>query len=192
MLVTDLGLQSRSMTEPDAFLVVGRVLRPHGIRGLVIVGSLTNQPHRFDVGNQLLAGPERLPVTIKSVQPYKGKLMMSFKEVNGIEQAASCRHYDLAIPSSEAGLPPEGEVWAYALEGLPVVDEAGSTVATAVAVVDNPAHELLHCKDLAGREFFVPMVSEFIAPIAPGATQITIFPIEGMLPDDEPETSSPG
>jgi 16S rRNA processing protein RimM len=152
------------------------------VHGLVVVASLTDQPERFTPGAVLYAGPQRVRLSVRSVRPYKGKLLVGFEEVRDRDAAEALRRADLAISAADVGPPPEGAVWARDIEGLPVFDAEGNELGRVVAVAANPAHDLLIVTDPAGQEFIVPMVSAFVDPIRPGATRVVIRPIPGLLP----------
>ncbi len=64
-------------------LVVGRVGRPHGIRGEVAVEVRTDDPgQRFASGCVLATQPEALgPLTVTSARPHAGGLIVSFSGV---------------------------------------------------------------------------------------------------------------
>jgi len=165
--------------------LVGRVLRAHGVHGGLVVEPLTNQPHRFEVGRVLLLGPERRRVTITAASPYKGRLLVRLAEVGDREAAESLRRQDLCVRPEDVGEPPPGEVWASDLEGLDVVDDSGRLLGTVSAVIDNPAHDLLAVADPEGREFLVPLVEAFVAPLAPGMERVVVHPIPGLLAGDD-------
>ena len=64
-------------------LVVGRVLRPHGVRGEVVVDVRTDSPaERFAVGSVLQTDPAAAgPLTIDAVRPHQGRLLVDVRGV---------------------------------------------------------------------------------------------------------------
>lgn len=152
-----------------------------------MVESFTNQPRRFAPGSRLLVGPNATPVTVTDASPYKGRLLVRLDEVTDRDAAESLRRFDLAVPDEDVGEPPPGEVWAADLEGLPVVEgsAAGAVIGTVVAVLANPAHDLLVVADPAGREFMIPLVEAFVDEILPGTDSVVVHPIPGMLPESD-------
>ena len=60
-------------------LTVGQIVRPHGIRGEVIVFSRTDEPElRFREGSVFIAGSSHL--TIATVRPHLGRFLIFFVE----------------------------------------------------------------------------------------------------------------
>lgn len=166
--------------------VVGRVMRAHGVHGALVVESLTNQPDRFAPGARLLVGSARVPMTVRESSPYKGRIRLRLDAVTDRDAAEALRRQDIAIAADDVGEPPPGEVWAADLEGLPVHAGAaeGVRIGTVVAVLDNPAHDLLLVADPGGREFMVPIVEEFVDALEAGLDRVVVHPIPGLLPED--------
>lgn len=159
-------------------------MRAHGVHGAVVVEAFTNQPDRFAPGARLLVGADRRAVTVRDSTPYKGRVLLRLDEVTDRDGAESLRRQDVAIAAEDVGDAPPGEVWAADLEGLPVHSgtAGGELIGTVVAVLDNPAHDLLLVEDPDGREFMVPMVEEFVDALEPGLDRIVVHPIPGLLP----------
>lgn len=161
-------------------------MRAHGIHGALVVEPLTNQPDRFAPGVCLLVGAGRVPMTVRDSTPYKGRILLRLDGVTDRDGAESLRRQDIAIAAEDVGDPPPGEVWAADLEGLPVHTggAGGDLVGTVVAVLDNPAHDLLLVQAPNGREFLVPIVEEFVDALEPGLDRVVVHLIPGLLPDD--------
>src|SRR6266536_2263361 len=72
-------------------LVVGRIGRPHGIRGEVTVQVRTDDPgRRFAAGTVLATEPAALgPLTVMSSRWHSGRLLVSFAGPTGVTQRAS-------------------------------------------------------------------------------------------------------
>ena len=112
-------------------LVVGRVTRPHGIRGEVSVEVRTDEPdRRFAVGRVLATDPVAAgPLTVESVRWHSGRLLVRFAGVADRNRAEDLRGIWLTLDSAEAG--PTGdpdEFHDHELIGLAVVTTAGEPV----------------------------------------------------------------
>jgi 16S rRNA processing protein RimM len=124
---------------PDDRLEVGRVVKPHGLQGEVVVVAITNRTERFAAGNHLwVDGTEHAIVTSR---PHQDRWLLRFDDVADRTAAESLRGAVLtAEPFDEA---PEGEVWVHELVGAEVVDRSGAPIGVVTAVEANPAHDLL-------------------------------------------------
>ena len=112
-------------------LVVGRVTRPHGVRGEVSVEVRTDDPDlRFSVGRVMATDPAAAgPLTVESVRWHSGRLLIRFDGIADRNQAEELRGTWLTLDSAEAG--PTGdpdEFHDHELIGLAVVTTSGEPV----------------------------------------------------------------
>lgn len=120
-------------------LEIGRVIRPHGLRGEVVVELVTNRTDRL-TPETVLAGP-RGPLRISASRPFQARHLVRFDGVDTREQAELLRDFVLrAEPLDE---PDSDALWVHELVGAEVRDAAGAALGTVKAVEDNPASDLL-------------------------------------------------
>src|ERR1700722_5970002 len=112
-------------------LVVGRVTRPHGVRGEVSVEVRTDDPDlRFAVGRVMATDPAAAgPPTVEAVRWHSGRLLIRFAGIADRNQAEELRGTWLTLDSAEVG--PTGdpdEFHDHELIGLAVVTTSGQPV----------------------------------------------------------------
>jgi 16S rRNA processing protein RimM len=152
-------------------LEVGRVARPHGLKGEVIVELVSNRPEeRLAPGAQLATDDGELEVV--SSTPHHHRWIVRFAGVDDREGADRLRG---AVLRGEP-LDEDGTLWVHELIGAQVFDRAGGCVGSVVAVEPNPASDLLVVA-VGDREHLVPMV--FVVETEPG--RIVIDPPEGLF-----------
>jgi 16S rRNA processing protein RimM len=135
------------MPEPDR-LVVGRILRPHGVRGELSVEVLSDAPERFTPGAELGIGdpdgPEPpAPAVVRAARLHLGRLLLSLEGVTDRDAADRLRGAWLSIPVAAARPLDPGEFWPHQLVGLTVVDRQGRRRGRVADVVPGAAHDLL-------------------------------------------------
>jgi 16S rRNA processing protein RimM len=112
-------------------LVVGRVTRPHGIRGEVSVEVRTDDPDlRFAVGRVIATDPVAAgPLTVESVRWHSGRLLIRFDGIADRNQAEELRGTWLTLDSAEVGSTGDpDEFHDHELIGLAVVTTSGEPV----------------------------------------------------------------
>jgi 16S rRNA processing protein RimM len=123
-------------------LEIGRVVRPHGLRGQVVVELWTNRTERMAPGAGLSGPTGELEVERATRQAPVGgrdRWLVSFHGVDGREDAEALRGAVLRAP-----LLPDGDAWwVHELIGAEVVDLAGTPIGIVEAVEANPASDLL-------------------------------------------------
>ena len=116
-------------------LVVGHVIRPHGIRGEVVVQVRTDEPEqRFAPGSVLVTdrGPA---LTVESVRPHQGRLIVVFDGVYDRDLADELRGVELCVDSTSLTPPADpDEFHDHQLVGLAAVDTAGDALGEVVRV----------------------------------------------------------
>src|SRR5215469_3322414 len=83
-------------------VTVGRIGRPHGVRGYVVVGVRTDEPAlRFAPGSRLDTDPEDVgPLTVAAVRSHSGELLVRFEGVSDRDAAGELRGTWLIVDSS--------------------------------------------------------------------------------------------
>ena len=112
-------------------LVVGRVTRPHGVRGEVSVEVRTDDPDlRFAVGRVMATDPAAAgPLTVESVRWHSGRLLIQFAGIADRNQAEELRGTWLTLDSAEVGSTGDpDEFHDHELIGLAVVTTLGEPV----------------------------------------------------------------
>jgi 16S rRNA processing protein RimM len=148
-------------------LEVGRIDRPHGVRGEVAVSLVTNRLERLAPGSVLLTLDGELIVT--SSRPHKGRHLVQFEGVHTREAAEALRG---VVLSAEPISDPD-EVWVHDLINSRVIDQRGVDRGIVVGVIENPASDLLELEDGS----LVPV--RFVTAAAKGS--LTIDAPEGLF-----------
>lgn len=119
-------------------LEVGRIDRPHGLRGEVVVRLTSNNLERVGGGAVLDAGGR--PLTVDASRKHKDRWIVTFAEVRDREDAESLAGTVLRAPAVEGDAQ---SYWVHDLIGSAVVDVAGEDHGTVVEVLENPASDVL-------------------------------------------------
>lgn len=162
-------------------LTVGQIVRPHGIRGEVIVDVRTDEPERrFREGAVLVAGPSQL--TVASARPHLGRLIVTFQEVPDRDAAEAVRGQVLEVDSDSLEAPEDPEEFHdHQLAGLSVVDTAGVTIGVIQRVEHAPAHDLLVVPLADGRTGYIPFVKEIVPTVDLAGGKVIVDPPGGLL-----------
>ena len=150
-------------------LEVGRIARAHGLGGEVVVDLVSDYPDiRLAPGSRLWSGEDEL--IVKSARPLQDRWLVRLEDVD--DRAAAERL--AGRPLTAEPIEDPDALWVHELVGSRVVEEGSGTVrGRVVAVVANPAHELLELDSGA----LVPVV--FVRSCEDGVT--VIAPPEGLF-----------
>jgi 16S rRNA processing protein RimM len=183
--------------------VVGRIARPHGIRGQVVVNLETDFPHeRFQpgaafyvkrsvlerpegrslpatpVGDGLQAVPERL--VIATVRFHNERPIIGFEGVGDMNAAIALAGSELRIPVERLATLPPDMFYRHDLVGCAVDTANGSTIGTVTDVEGTLGGSRLVVTTSRG-EVLVPLAAEICRSIDVAGKRIVIEPPEGLL-----------
>jgi 16S rRNA processing protein RimM len=168
-------------------VVVGRIGRPHGVRGEVTVEVRTDDPDlRFVPGASFLTDPPaRGPLTVTGVHWHSGTLLLRLAGPDGQpldsrEAAETVRDTELLV--DVADLPPleDGSYYDHQLVGLTARTSDG-TVLGEVTAVRHEAQDLLVIRRPEGGEVLLPFVAALVPTVDVAGGFLVADPPEGLL-----------
>jgi 16S rRNA processing protein RimM len=165
-------------------LVVGEILRPHGIRGEVVIQVTTDDPAaRYVAGSALATDPASAgPLRIESVRPHQGRLIAAFEGVLDRDAAEALRGVLLCVDSAD--LPPPDdpdEFHDFQLIGLAAVDQDGAPLGEIVGVQHAPSADLLVLRRPDGHRALVPFVTAIVPAVDLDSGRVVLTPPGGLL-----------
>ncbi|MFT4128055.1 MAG: ribosome maturation factor RimM [Gordonia sp. (in: high G+C Gram-positive bacteria)] len=168
-------------------LVVGRVVKSHGVRGEIVVDIRTDDPDtRFAVGATLHGRAPRgggdHTYTVTAARQHAGRLLLSVAGVTDRAAADALRGTLFLIDAADVDSTDDPDAfYDHELEGLPVITTAGADVGILESVLHLPANDVLAVRTPDGREILVPFVREIVPTV--GADRVEIDPPDGLLDD---------
>jgi 16S rRNA processing protein RimM len=164
-------------------VVVGRIGRPHGVRGEVTVEVRTDDPElRFAPGTVLITDPaDRGPLTLAGRRWHREVLLLAIEGVDSREQAEELRDTRLLVPVAELPALEDPDVfYDHQLVGLAARLSDGSPLGE-VAAVRHEGTELLVVRRPDGDEVLVPFVAAIVPTVDLAGGFLVVDPPEGLL-----------
>lgn len=166
----------------DARVVVGYVRRAHGIRGDLIVRSLSDDPDRFAVGSEFLSDETpAVRYTVVQSRLYNDGRLVRFDGVEDRTSAERLKGVSLTIAASDRRTLEDDEYWPDDLVGLVVIDTAERRLGEVTDVVLGDAQDRLVVTTSDGSVVEVPFVAAIVGDIEGGS--IRLDPPEGLFPE---------
>ena len=152
---------------PTGLLHVGRLGRPHGVRGEMYVDIFNSHAKRVAIGSKLWVAGKWYEISKSKAQAERW--LMTFKDLDDRNIAERLTNSDVyGYPIDDPSV-----VWVHEMVGSTVVDTQGNDYGVCVAVIDNPAHPIMELESGA----LVP--TPFIVSNVDGC--ITIDPPAGLF-----------
>ena len=168
-------------------VVVGRIGRPHGIRGEVTVESRTDEPdERFAPGAVLSVDGPVHELTVDRTHWHSGRLLITFHGVDDRNAAEALRGLLLHVDRDDDDVPDDpDEYYDSTLVGCQVTLADGAQVGIVTEVVHLPAQDLLAVRTRDDRDVLVPFVRAMVPEVDPASRRIVIDPPPGLLEEVE-------
>jgi 16S rRNA processing protein RimM len=159
----------------DKYLVIGQVLRPHGVKGGVKVRVLSDAPDRFSgLGYVYLkrgGAYERVPVD--SVLGEGERTVVNLRGVNGRDAAEALRGEYLYVRREDAPPLPKDAYYVCDLVGCAVYDTEGAALGTLFDVLQTGAADVYVVKK-DGRELLFPALRRLLVTVDIGRRRIVV------------------
>ena len=176
------------MATYEELVIVGRVRRPHGVRGEVLIEPLTDEPDAvYASGRRVFGGTVEGPMpgdapelTVIETRPFKDGLLVRFEEIGDRTAAELWNGRLLLVPESELTPLEEGEVYQHELKGMTVELSSGEVVGEVTDVFEVPQGLLLDVARERGT-VLVPFSGDIIVGVDRARRVVRIEPPEGLL-----------
>jgi 16S rRNA processing protein RimM len=181
------------MANWEDMVVVGRIARPHGLRGHVIVNPETDfVDERFRPGAEVwirsAGGARRLTIVAARVQG--GRPVVAFDGLARLEDVEEMSGLELRIPEDALQPLEPGRYYEHQLVGCTVETIDGAAVGPVVRVEGGAGSSRLVVEGRSG-EVLIPLAVDICVEIDIAARRIRIQPPEGLLELNEAGPKGP-
>lgn len=171
----------------DDMVTVGRVARPHGLKGQVVVNPETDFVEaRFAPGQVLHVeqGTEIRPLTVASMRVHLGRPIVGFEGFARVEDVEWLAGKDLRVPEEALTPLDEGTYYHHQLVGCAVETGDGMRIGEVTAVEGTAGGSRLIVRGPRG-EVQIPLAVDIVPTIDVAARRIVVTPPEGLLDVNE-------
>lgn len=159
------------MSVPEGLLQVGKVGRPHGVKGDVFIDLTTDRTERVAVGARLFARDRWYTVEQSHRSNRRWRV-----HLDGVDDRSAAERLTGVVLHAEPIDDPEA-LWIHQLIGATVVETDGTPRGRCVSVIDNPAADLLELDSGA----LVPANFIAAADRTPDGMVVTVDPPDGLF-----------
>lgn len=163
-------------------MLVGRIVRPHGVHGEVNMKALTAYPEHLSPQMQLYVGARHQPLTIRRIRRRdEVMLLVQFEGINDRNAAESLReemvyvHIDNAVPLEE------DEYYLYQIEGIKVVTSDGEELGQITDIIETGANDVYIITAPDGAEHLIPAIEDVIQSVDVAEGLMVVRLLDGLL-----------
>jgi 16S rRNA processing protein RimM len=165
---------------------IGRVVKPHGLKGELVVSGVRLSAEEFAALGPLEAVAKdgtRRSLTIRSARPFMQSLLVTFEGVADVDAARLLHGMVLEIDPAQLPDAGDGTVYLFQLMGQPVRTEAGESLGKVSDVFQTGATPILVVRGESGgkaRERMLPMSPDVLVRVDTAGDGITVRLLPGM------------
>jgi len=169
--------------DEPVFLAVGRLRRPHGLGGEILMDVLTDFPERLVPGGTLFIGDAHQPKQIRSFRWHSKEMLITFDGCHDSETAGEFRNTMAYVRADDRPVLPDGEYYHHQLLGLRVVGDGGVFMGILAEILETGANDVYIVRPDAGPDILLPAIESVILDInlERGEVQVQLLP--GLLPE---------
>ena len=164
---------------PTEFLAIGRVLRPHGVRGELLLASMTDFPKHLAELKLVYLGDPPQPHPLAGVHLHRHQLIIRLDDCHTREQADAFRNDLVQIEAQSAASLPPGMYYHHQLLGLAVYAETGEHLGELVDILETGANDVYVVRGPQG-ELLLPVIADVIRGVDLEAGRLTVHLLEGL------------
>ncbi|MEW4369204.1 ribosome maturation factor RimM [Paenibacillus kandeliae] len=168
------------------WLMVGKIVNTHGIRGELKIYPNTDFPEvRFAPGNKLMMFNEETgmqqQVEIQSSRLQKNMYVVRFKGFGNINEVEKYKGWTLRVSKDEAVELEEDEFYFHEIIGCEVVTEEGQSLGTITEILTPGANDVWVVKPAKGKDILIPYIHNVVQEINIEEKKIIVHIMEGLL-----------
>lgn len=157
------------MSSTESLIVVGRLGRPHGVRGWLHLNTHTTpEDNIFTYQPWFVAGAAQddpAPVVVEDTKVSGHKLWVKLEGLDTREDAALWVNREILAPRSVLPEPDDGQYYWSDLEGLTVVDTEGKSLGVIDYLFNAGASDVMCLQQEDKKTTMVPYIPEVVVKV---------------------------
>lgn len=176
------------MAETPEYLLLGEILRPHGIRGELRMRILTDYPERITDLTYVYLGtspsdsnPARY--TVEHIRFHQSYGLLTLKNIKDRTDADRLRQLVVMVHIDDAVPLGDDEIYLWQLIGMTVVDKDGTSLGTIKDVLETGANDVYIIESDQYGELLIPITDDTLLETNTETGIVTVALPEGLLPE---------
>jgi len=169
-------------------LIIGKVIRPHGLSGLLRIFSYSGSGESLINAETVLLRPvqgEILEFKVVSVKAHPNALLMRLEGISSLETAEKFRGAEILIRKDTLRHESEDEYFWFELIGLEVFLNSGRFIGTLKDIINTGSNDIYVVKE-GDKEFLIPALHGIVTKIdLQGKRMVIADNIDGLLDINE-------
>ena len=175
--------QTNNAQQPPEFLVVGRIVRPHGIRGVLIVEPLSKFIADIRPGMVIYLGAKHDAAKVLQFSSHRKRYLLKIGTSNSRDDAEKYRDKTVFLRFEDTDPIPEGEYYDWQLLGLNIITDEGESLGTLEEIIETGANDVYVVRTDQGKDVLIPAIESVIKTVDLENKTMLVHIIPGLLPE---------
>lgn len=165
---------------PSKHMAVGRILRPHGIRGELVLEVYTDLVFSIEKGRSVFLGLDRSLHIVRSIRSHRDRVLLGIANCVDRDTAEGYRDQEVFIVAEEAEPLEEGVYFHWQILGLDVLTEDGRSLGKIVKIHETGANDVYIVRDESGNELLLPAIEAVVRRVDLESGRILVHLLPGL------------
>lgn len=167
----------------EEVLQVGVITTTHGVKGEVKVFPTTDDANRFKKLKEVIldTGREKITLEIEGVKFFKQMVILKFKGIDTLDDAAKYRQAGLYVTRDNAVKLGRDEYFIADLIGAEAYDESDQLIGVLEDVMTTGANDVYVIRMTDGRELLLPAIKQCVLDVDVQERRIKVHVLEGLV-----------
>ncbi len=175
-------------TESPRYLILGEILRPHGVRGELRMRIFTEYPERIAEKQTIILaedadGKNARTLRLDSMRLHQNYALLKLEGIDDRDSADLMRELMVLVEMDDAVPLDEGEFYLYQVIGVRVVTDEGEELGTVREVMETGANDVYIIDSERYGEVLLPAIPSIILKTDISGGTITVHIMDGLLPN---------
>lgn len=166
---------------------IGRVVKPHGVRGKIKIEYYGEDPSRFPPYQKIFIkgdSGQSEPFEVLEVTPQEPRLILRLKGIEKVEETAGLIGKEILVCREDLPELGEGEYYWFEILGMAVETEGGRRIGTVKEIFPTGANDVYVVDGNRG-EILLPATEEVIRSIDRTKRVIKVVRMEGLWEEED-------
>ncbi len=168
---------------PPEFLDVGRIVRPHGLRGELVLQAFSELVQILEPSTEIFLGSEHVPMIVSAIRTHHSRYLLSIEGCEDRNEAEQLRGEVVHIRFEQAKPLQEGVYYHWQILDLPVFTSEGDLLGKVVEILETGANDIYVVKDEQGGEILLPAIEDVILKVDLERSRMIVDVPQGLLPE---------
>ncbi len=159
-------------------LAVGRIVRPHGVRGALLLESYSELVSVLAPDASVFVGEGKQLATVLGIRKHGERYLLELKGCTSLEAAEAWRSAEVRVAAEDAPALPVGTYFHWQILGLTVITDEGRVLGQVAEILATGANDVYLVS--GEREILLPATQEVVLQIDPAAGQMIVHLLPGL------------